>query len=282
MTTIEQRKHLRYETDVKVKFYVPYDFKTEVDFSLAEKITAEKYIGYSKNISVFGLCIESNKELKVGDHLWLELHMPDSPEIVYMQGITRWVQLSVVTPESPKMFLLGIEVDVVDGVDVEKTVYYDQKYGVFWSELLERILGSFAQLHKKKPTQVVLRGILKDNTGCYLMVKRSHESKTWPSKWEFPGGKVEPGEHTTSALKREFHEEVALEVAPLQRFMDFTYERPQGNVEYKIFLVEKVSGEVAISAEHDEFGWFSIEEMMKLDVSPPLVDVIERLGALPA
>ncbi len=277
MTTPEQRKHLRFDTDVKVHFHVPYNFRTEVDFALNEKFPAEKYIGFSKNISAYGLCFEANKELKIGDNLWLEMHLPDTKEIIYMQGVARWCQLSVVAPETPKMFLVGVEVKVVDGVDVEQTVYYDQKYGVVWSELLERVLGSYAQLFRKGSSVTVLRGVLRDDKGRYLMVRRSSLSKTWPSKWEFPGGKADPGEHASAALKREFREEVALEIIPRKRLMDFTYERPQGDIEYKIFFVERESGEPVLSDEHDEFGWFTIDEMQELDVSTPLHDVVARL-----
>lgn len=280
----EQRKHLRFDTDVKIHFHVPYDLRTEVDFTLAEKPPLERYIGFSKNISAYGLCFETNKELKAGVHLWLELHLPESQEIIYMQGDTRWCQLCVLAPDKPKMFLIGVEVQQVDGIDVEKTVYFDQKYGVMWSELLDRVLGSYAQLHLLQPAVTVLRGILRNTEGRFLMIKRSAHSKTWASKWEFPGGKADPGEHATAALKREFLEEVALEIIPRKRFTDFIVERPlgQGMVEYKIFFVERISGEPAISAEHDALGWFTIDEMQELDISTPLHDVVARLMKEPA
>lgn len=277
MSTQEQRKHQRFDTDAKVHFHVPYDLRTEVDFSLTENPPLEKHIGFSKNISAYGLCFEANKDLKIGDLLWLELHLPDSKVVIHMQGVVRWCQLKPGTPETSAMYLVGVEVRKVDGVDVEQTIYYDQKYGVVWSELLERVLGSYAQLHKKWSSVTVLRGILRDEQGRYLFVKRSAKSKTWASKWEFPGGKVHPGENTTDALKREFVEEVALEVTPLKRFLDFTFARPQGDILYKIFFVEKVSGSPAISEEHDELGWFTAEDMLGLDISPPLIDVVQRL-----
>ncbi|MBF0386439.1 MAG: NUDIX domain-containing protein [Candidatus Omnitrophica bacterium] len=276
VTSEEQRKYLRFDTDVKIHFHVPYEFRTEVDFSLKQVPLAEKYIGFSKNISAYGLCFEANKEVHIGGQLWLELHLPESKDIIYMQGIARWCQLSVLAPERPKMYLIGVEVLVVDGVNVEQTTYFDQKYGIVWSELLERVLGSYAQLHKKNFAVTVLRGILKEN-GRYLMVRRSANCTTFTNKWEFPGGKVIAGEHTSAALKREFQEEVALEIAPLKRFMDFTLERAEGNVEYKIFFVQRVSGEPALSEEHDKLGWFSPEEMRELDISPPLLDVVSRL-----
>ncbi|MBF0618570.1 MAG: PilZ domain-containing protein [Candidatus Omnitrophica bacterium] len=152
MATAEQnRKHQRYETDVKVAFHVPYDFRTELGFKVGpEAGPGLKYLGFSKNISVQGLCFESNKELKSGDLLWLELHLPKQKEVIYMQGEVRWCHLVEANGVTPKIFLTGVDVTKVDGADIEQTVYYDQKYKVDWSELLERVLGGFAKLNRKK------------------------------------------------------------------------------------------------------------------------------------
>lgn len=147
----EQRKFPRFETDVRVHFVLPYDFRTEVDFEVHSETKdghPHKYVGFSKNISAHGLCFESNKEIASGAELWIELHLPDSHEIIYMRGQVCWSQVSVATPEAPKTYLTGVRVGVVDGVDVEQTVYFDQKYHVLWSELLERVLGGFAKARR--------------------------------------------------------------------------------------------------------------------------------------
>jgi hypothetical protein len=153
---LQKRKYPRFETEVKVHFQLPYDFRTEIDFSVdveAKHGSPQMYVGFSKNISVQGLCFESNKRLNPGDVLWLELHMPSTNEIIYMQGQVRWCQLSSASPETVKSFVTGLEVHKVDGVDIEQTVYFDEQYGVTWSHLLERVLGNFAKAQKKsKPS----------------------------------------------------------------------------------------------------------------------------------
>jgi len=152
----QNRKHPRFETDIKVHFQLPYDFRTEVDFSVdveSKHGQPNKYVGFTKNISVQGLCFQSNKRLNPGDALWLELHLPSTSEIIYMQGETRWCQLVAASPETVKSFVTGVEIQKVDGVDIEQTVYFDEKYGVTWSQLLERVLGNFAKAQKKsKPS----------------------------------------------------------------------------------------------------------------------------------
>ena len=56
--------------------------------------------------------------------------------------------------------------------------------------------------------QVVAALILKD--GKVLICQRT-QHQPMPLKWEFPGGKIEPGEHPEAALKRELDEELGIE-----------------------------------------------------------------------
>jgi len=145
-----QRKFPRFETDVKVSFKVAYDFRTEVDFKVqGERPQEQTYLGFSRNISVSGLCFESPKELKTGDYLWLELHLPKNGDVIYMEGEVRWSNLLEVSPSSPRQYLSGIFVKKVDGVEVSDTVYFDEEYRVSWSELLERVLGGFARQNRR-------------------------------------------------------------------------------------------------------------------------------------
>ncbi len=147
------RKLPRYVTDVKVNFVLPFEIRAEVDFGMEQggkEGHVHKYVGFSRNISAQGLCFESNVEVPPGTALWLELHLPDTEKIIYMHGEVRWTQLVTVTPQTPKAFLTGVQIRIVDGIEVEQTVYFDQKYHVMWSELLEHVLGGFAKAHKKK------------------------------------------------------------------------------------------------------------------------------------
>lgn len=149
-----QRKYPRFETDVKVSFRIPYDFRAEVDFKLKQEAASahdHPYIGFSKNISVNGLCFESPKELKSGDPLWIELHLPKSDGIIYMEGEVCWSRLIPDTSASVAQYLTGVVVGKVDGSPVDDTVYFDEQYKVMWSRLLDRVLGGFAKLHRRAP-----------------------------------------------------------------------------------------------------------------------------------
>src|SRR5690606_8398878 len=62
------------------------------------------------------------------------------------------------------------------------------------------------------PTHVVA-AVLEDLRGRVLLTRRTAH-RDFAGLWEFPGGKVEPGESPSEALKRELHEELGIEIKP--------------------------------------------------------------------
>ena len=108
---------------------------------------------------------------------------------------------------------------------------------------------------------LTVRGIIKNDSGEILIVKRHPKSKTDPEMWELPGGKVERGEFFADALVREIKEETNLDVEigdfceAVQN--DYSHKR---TVQLMMYLID-VEGEVKISDEHTEFMWASIEKL---------------------
>jgi 8-oxo-dGTP diphosphatase len=131
----------------------------------------------------------------------------------------------------------------------------------------------------KKIYALVLRGILQDAKGRFLLMQRSSQCKGWPGKWEFPGGKVDRGEELTEALMREWKEETGLDIIPTECLDVFDWEREQDRILYFVFRVRAKSSRVKKSPEHDDFGWFTAAQMKKLDVSPSLKRVVDKLCA---
>ena len=58
-------------------------------------------------------------------------------------------------------------------------------------------------------------GVLIDPTGRFLLTSRP-EGKVYAGYWEFPGGKLEPGETVEQALRRELHEELGITIGAVQ------------------------------------------------------------------
>jgi len=78
---------------------------------------------------------------------------------------------------------------------------------------------------------VAITAFIKNNTeDKFLIVKRSKNEIAYPSKWSFPGGKLEKGQSVMETLKREVLEEVGLEIEDYKYYLkDFTFLRPDGH-----------------------------------------------------
>ena len=113
------------------------------------------------------------------------------------------------------------------------------------------------------------RGICEFNGKILLLKVRSRSSHD-AEKWEIPGGKVKKGEFFDQALKREFMEETGLEINidSLYNVIQNEYVACKTNEKVKsIQLIMKVSSasyEVTISAEHDDYKWFTKDELKEL------------------
>ncbi len=133
-------------------------------------------------------------------------------------------------------------------------------------------------MSKIKPYILVLRGILQDGKGHFLLMQRSLHSKSWPGRWEFPGGKVDAGEDVGHALVREWREETGLDVVPGAFVTAFEWEREKDKIIYLVFHVKADLKDVVKSDEHEAFGWFTLDQMQALDVSPSLLTVVRGLA----
>ncbi len=132
---------------------------------------------------------------------------------------------------------------------------------------------------------LAVRGICEFN-GKYLLLKIRSKSAHDAGRWEIPGGKVKKCEYFDNALKREYLEETGLEVDvdSLLNVVRRDYTACKTNEEVKsIQLIMKVtcqSDEVTISEEHDDYGWFSwdeVEDMISKGLlTPPAVEAFTK------
>ena len=132
---------------------------------------------------------------------------------------------------------------------------------------------------------MAVRGIC-EYDGKVLLLKIRSKSAHDAGKWEIPGGKVKKCEYFDNALKREYLEETGLEVDvdSLLNVVRKDYTACKTNEEVKsIQLIMKVtcqSDEVTISEEHDDYGWFSYDEVddmiSKGLLTPPAVEAFGK------
>jgi mutator protein MutT len=76
-----------------------------------------------------------------------------------------------------------------------------------------------------------------------ILITRRLDSAHLPGLWEFPGGKVEPGETLKAALMREIREELGLNVIVFDQCLSIEHEYPRKSVSLHFFNCAIVSGE---------------------------------------
>ena len=88
----------------------------------------------------------------------------------------------------------------------------------------------------------VVAGALFDGAGRVLIAQRP-AGKALAGRWEFPGGKLHPGESPYEALVRELREELGVEVTAAERLMRYSHEYVDRLVWLDMWTVQRWSGE---------------------------------------
>ncbi len=140
----EKRVNPRYKADVDLQFLYAYDLEADLEYSHKEEgqKQTKKYLARSRNISSQGVSFVAAHEVKHGDELVVDIIMPGM-SAVSMQGCVRWCKQSENIREGDFNYVVGLEVTKVKGKPVLETVYYDQDYHVYWSLVLEAVLGGY-------------------------------------------------------------------------------------------------------------------------------------------
>lgn len=97
-----------------------------------------------------------------------------------------------------------------------------------------------------------------------------------PLKWEFPGGKPEPGEDPRAALVREIREELGVEVTVGEWLGRGVHVDGRRRIELDVFTASIAAGRVRL-AEHRAFDWFEAHQIDALDWAEADRPVLEAL-----
>ncbi|MBP5524860.1 MAG: (deoxy)nucleoside triphosphate pyrophosphohydrolase [Paludibacteraceae bacterium] len=127
-------------------------------------------------------------------------------------------------------------------------------------------------MEKQKNIEVVAAII--QSGGKYFTTQRGYGD--WKDWWEFPGGKIEPGESHKEALRREIREELATEIEVGSLLTTVEYDYPKFHLTMHCYLCTVVSGNLLL-LEHEDARWLSGDELDTVKWLPADRSIIELL-----
>ena len=127
----------------------------------------------------------------------------------------------------------------------------------------------------RKHVQVAAAIIMDD--GRIFATQRAHGQ--FKDGWEFPGGKIEPGETPKHAAKREVMEELDTEIEVGELFDTVEYDYPDFHLTMHCFLCTVKSGNLALK-EHQAAKWLTRETLDSVNWLPADIGLIEKLKSI--
>jgi 8-oxo-dGTP diphosphatase len=124
----------------------------------------------------------------------------------------------------------------------------------------------------------VVVGLIGDGAGRWLVNCRPPGTPL-AGAWEFPGGKLEPGEAPLAGLKRELAEELGVDVLEAQPLLELIHDYPDKRVRLDVWRVLRYRG-AAVAREGQPLRWVTVEECRALNLLEADWPIVERLAAL--
>jgi 8-oxo-dGTP diphosphatase len=99
--------------------------------------------------------------------------------------------------------------------------------------------------------------------------------------WEFPGGKLEPGEDAATALEREIVEELGVEIEVGELLDRSTTQVDGTSIRLSCYFVRPLGTVPMTSSDHDQLGWFQRDRLVWLSWAKPDLPAVRVLAFAP-
>lgn len=137
----------------------------------------------------------------------------------------------------------------------------------------EPVSTSKSDSNESKRIEVVAAIIEKDGK---ILICRRAENKTRALKWEFPGGKIEPGETPEQAVLRECREELDVDLCVKGEFMRVLHSYPDIEIQLTVFRTA-IIGSDPRCIEHKEIRFVYPSELADFELCPADITVAEKI-----
>jgi len=123
--------------------------------------------------------------------------------------------------------------------------------------------------------QITVVGAMIEREGKYLITQRK-PTATLPLLWEFPGGRVEPGETDAQALARELKEEMDITVEVNEQIMHVQHSDPDYDIDFRVYRCRMTGGEIKHLRVHDH-RWVAPADLDDYEFPPADQKTFEQL-----
>ena len=130
-------------------------------------------------------------------------------------------------------------------------------------------------LSEPLPVNIVAVGLIRKED-LFLACERKNDDEAGYPIWEFPGGKLEPGEDAEAALRRELEEELGITADIGRKIGDFRHDYPKATTHVIYYHVRAFTGTLT-NHVFKTLGWFTAEDLMGLSFQTGARLLIQRI-----
>jgi len=148
-------------------------------------------------------------------------------------------------------------------------------YGTHGATETAEVLALLTAVHTERTSPRVVVGAAIITAGRVLACARAAPPEM-AGRWEFPGGKVEPGEREEAALARECFEELGVRVRVGGRIGD-DVPMGRGSAVLRVYEAELLDGDQPRLTEHQELRWLAVDELYSVSWLPADEPIVAAL-----
>ena len=119
----------------------------------------------------------------------------------------------------------------------------------------------------------VVAALIRDGKRVFATARGYGNYKGW---WEFPGGKVEPGESPEDALVREIREELDSEISVDEYISTIEHDYPEFHLSMRCYWCSLISGDLVLK-EAEDAKWLDVETIDSVKWLPADITLIDEI-----